>query len=580
MDIYSSVMSDGTNITNYSFSFTSNQQFTLSQNNGFFPSGNKITFDACGGTLPSAYDSYIPDNYNTGRGEGELIVYNVPDSVAYTNKYGVEVLAEADGRVSAKREYSSSEQFTVPINGMVISAHFDAAGTAAAFINGVSIGDYVGCDYDNNIVYAYDSIDAYLANHKYVPSGSAYGTLPTPTRSGYIFDGWYTASSDGTEITSDSVYSASKLYAHWKAEDANIPGLKITSQPVDYTGKIGDTAKFTVSANNEHVTYQWQQNTGAGWTNINTTVGRSKTFSIAIAQFRLNYKYRCVVSDGTNIITSDEVKMVVNEEFKITTQPTNFTGKIGDTAKFTVEANGENLTYQWEQDTGNGWTAINTTAGRSKTFSIAIAQFRLGYKYRCVVSNGTDSLTSDEVQMVVAETLAITSQPTNYTGTIGDTAKFIVTATGATSYQWQQNTGAGWANINTSVGRSKTFSLGVTAARANYQYRCVVSDGTTSLTTNAVKMVIDEDLAIVSQPSNYIGAIGSTAKFTVEATGATSYQWYQNTGNGWTAINTTAGRSNTFSIAIAQFRLGYLYRCVVSDGTNEITSDEVQMYIG
>ncbi|MBQ8175680.1 MAG: hypothetical protein IJ035_01415, partial [Oscillospiraceae bacterium] len=98
--------------------------------------------------------------------------------------------------------------------------------------------------------------------------------------------------------------------------------------------------------------------------------------------------------------------------------------------------------------------------------------------------------------------------------------------------------------------------------------------------SNAVKMVVKASLAITSQPSNYIGAIGSTAKFTVGATGATSYQWYQNTGNGWTAINTTAGRSNTFSVGVVEFRLGYLYRCVVSDGTNEITSDEVQMYIG
>ncbi|MBQ8176287.1 MAG: hypothetical protein IJ035_04535, partial [Oscillospiraceae bacterium] len=142
------------------------------------------------------------------------------------------------------------------------------------------------------------------------------------------------------------------------------------------------------------------QNTGAGWTAINTTAGRSKTFSIAIAQFRLGYKYRCVVSDGTNTLTSNEVQMVVDEALAITSQPTNYTGAIGDTAKFTVGAAGA-TSYQWYQNTGAGWTAINTTAGRSKTFSIAIAQFRLGYKYRCVVSDGTNTLTSDEVQMIL-----------------------------------------------------------------------------------------------------------------------------------------------------------------------------------
>ena len=354
--------------------------------------------------------------------------------------------------------------------------------------------------------------------------------------------------------------------------------LAITTQPVNYEGKVGDTATFKVVATGA-TSYQWQQNTGAGWTNINTTAGRKSSFSIGVTAARAKYQYRCVVSDGTTSLTTNAVKMIVDEDLAITTQPSNYTGKVGDTAKFTVTATGA-TSYQWQQNTGAGWANINTSVGRSKTFSIGVTTARAKYQYRCVVSDGTNTVTSNAVKMVIDEDLAITTQPSNYTGKVGDTAKFTVNATGATSYQWYQNTGAGWTAINTSVGRSKTFSIGVTAARAKYQYRCVVSDGTTSLTTNVVKMIIDEDLAITSQPSNYIGAIGSTAKFTVGATGATSYQWYQNTGNGWTAINTTAGRSNTFSVAVAEFRLGYLYRCVVSDATNEITSDEVQMYIG
>ncbi|MBQ8176069.1 MAG: hypothetical protein IJ035_03415, partial [Oscillospiraceae bacterium] len=107
--------------------------------------------------------------------------------------------------------------------------------------------------------------------------------------------------------------------------------------------------------------------------------------------------------------------------------------------------------------------------------------------------------------------VAITTQPTDYTGAIGATATFIVKASGDNlTYQWQQNTGSGWANINTTAGRKASFSIGVTAARAKYQYRCVVSDGTTSVTSNAVKMVVKESLAITTQPTNYTGAIGAT----------------------------------------------------------------------
>lgn len=53
---------------------------------------------------------------------------------------------------------------------------------------------------------------------KNVTYKSTYGTLPTPTRTGYTFKGWYTAASGGTNITSSSIYSTvgnSTLYAQW-----------------------------------------------------------------------------------------------------------------------------------------------------------------------------------------------------------------------------------------------------------------------------------------------------------------------------------------------------------------------------
>ncbi len=48
--------------------------------------------------------------------------------------------------------------------------------------------------------------------------GKALGTLPTPTRTGFTFNGWYTAASGGTKVTSSTTYSTAKditLYAQW-----------------------------------------------------------------------------------------------------------------------------------------------------------------------------------------------------------------------------------------------------------------------------------------------------------------------------------------------------------------------------
>ena len=54
---------------------------------------------------------------------------------------------------------------------------------------------------------------------------SVYGTLPTPERTGYIFDGWFTEAVDGTKVNADSKYTVaddSKLYAHWTAKTYEI----------------------------------------------------------------------------------------------------------------------------------------------------------------------------------------------------------------------------------------------------------------------------------------------------------------------------------------------------------------------
>lgn len=53
---------------------------------------------------------------------------------------------------------------------------------------------------------------------KTIVVGERYGSLPTPTRKGYTFDGWYTSSTGGSQVTSSTTVSNQSnhtLYAHW-----------------------------------------------------------------------------------------------------------------------------------------------------------------------------------------------------------------------------------------------------------------------------------------------------------------------------------------------------------------------------
>ncbi len=54
--------------------------------------------------------------------------------------------------------------------------------------------------------------------YKTVTYNTTYGDLPVPTRPGYTFDGWFTAISEGEQVTADTVLTNAAnvtLYAHW-----------------------------------------------------------------------------------------------------------------------------------------------------------------------------------------------------------------------------------------------------------------------------------------------------------------------------------------------------------------------------
>lgn len=72
---------------------------------------------------------------------------------------------------------------------------------------------------------------------------NTYGTLPTPTRTGYDFDGWYTRESGGTKVTATTSVGTdppTTLYAHWIGKkytvtlDANGGTVSMASRTATY----------------------------------------------------------------------------------------------------------------------------------------------------------------------------------------------------------------------------------------------------------------------------------------------------------------------------------------------------------
>lgn len=67
-------------------------------------------------------------------------------------------------------------------------------------------------------------------------------SLPTPTRTGYKFNGWYTAATGGEKVTSSTVFNGdSTIYAQWSL--------------ADYTITVADTTNGTVTTDISKAAY-------------------------------------------------------------------------------------------------------------------------------------------------------------------------------------------------------------------------------------------------------------------------------------------------------------------------------------
>ena len=120
---------------------------------------------------------------------------------------------------------------------------------------------------------------------KSVTYGSTYGTMPTPTRTGYTFDGWYTSASGGTKVestTTVSITAAQTLYAHWT--DSEKPVATITS--TSNLGTTSQTATLKCTDNVGVVGYYWNTSApteSSTYTSVTSTTSYSTTKTVNAA---------------------------------------------------------------------------------------------------------------------------------------------------------------------------------------------------------------------------------------------------------------------------------------------------------
>ena len=195
-----------------------------------------VTYDSTYGTLPnSTRTGYSFGGWYTSSGVGQKVesstkVTTASDHTLYAHWNGVVYTVTYDAQGGSCSENSKNVTYGSTYGTLPNPTRqgFTFAGWSTDKSNTVTSGTAVTI-VGNHTLYAKWTANPYRVNFnanggsvstssKNVTYGMTYGTLPTPTRDYYTFNGWYTAASGGQKVVSTTnvtITNNQTLYAHW-----------------------------------------------------------------------------------------------------------------------------------------------------------------------------------------------------------------------------------------------------------------------------------------------------------------------------------------------------------------------------
>ena len=266
-----STVTEKTNHTLYAQWSLGSYTVILNANGGNVSAGSMtVTYSSVYGAIPSASRTgYKFDGWYTDATGGSKVTDSTKVSIASDHTLFAHWIAntytasfDANGgsvSTSSKTVTFDSAYGTLPAatrEGYGFGGWYTAAngGTSVNESSIVTIADnhtlYAHWSEPNTYTVTFNENGGTLSgdNFKNVKYNSTYGTMPTPTRTGYTFDGWYTSESGGSKVTdSTKMTTASNhtLYAHWMANkytvtfNANGGSSSTSSKEVTYDTNYG-----------------------------------------------------------------------------------------------------------------------------------------------------------------------------------------------------------------------------------------------------------------------------------------------------------------------------------------------------
>ncbi|MEO6667836.1 MAG: M36 family metallopeptidase [Ferruginibacter sp.] len=362
--------------------------------------------------------------------------------------------------------------------------------------------------------------------------------------------------------------------------------VSITSQVTNANVCSGNDAAFTISANGDTPSYQWQVSTDGGLNFVDIPGATTANLSVTgVTAGMNNNQYHVVISNACpSNITSNNAILTVSDPASITAQPTDLSACAGTDGNFIITASGTANSYQWQVSTdgGTSFTDIVGATAASLTLTGVTATMN-NNQYHVVVSSCSPApLTSANVTLTVNSPASITAQPVNVTACETTDATFTAQVDGTNvAYQWQVSTDGGTTFTDIPATNSASLTISpVTAAQNNNQYHVVVSNiCTASFTSSNATLTVSNSASITTQPVSNTACEGSNISFTATASG-TGYQWEVST-DGVTFIPVPGATNPVLDLSTVTIGMnGNQYHLVVlTCGPNAVVSNNVTLTV-
>jgi len=331
----------------------------------------------------------------------------------------------------------------------------------------------------------------------------------------------------------------------------NVPVLpQITTQPISINLAEGETLTLTITAINT-TSYIWQKD------GENIPFATTTTYTKTNVSQQDAGAYRCIAINSSGADTSLVANVTIAIPLPmITTHPED--ESIIEGNNITLYVNAINTTnYQWQKD------GENITGATSNIYTKTNVQLEDAGSYRCIAMNSSGSDTSNIANVtVLPPPPIITTHPASVNLCVGDTLILSIVATGATSYQWQKY----YTDIPEAI--SSTFIISDVQFLDSGYYHCIAKNSTGSVTSNiAYVKVFQPAPVITTHPISVDLIVGDTLTLSIEATGATSYQWQKD------YVDIYGATSATYTIPNVDLSDSGNYLCIAINSSGITISD-------